>query len=85
MSTGLGAFAEAVTAPTYVVHGSRDQMVPVADAEHLAHTIPGAALEVLPGGSRTLMVRSAEARQRVITWIDRVDHLLRSPPSPARE
>ena len=70
---------------TYVLHGSRDQMVPVTDAERLARTIPGAVLEVLPGGSHTLMVRSAEARQRVITWIGHVDHLLQTPVSSAHE
>ena len=56
-------------------------MVPVADAERLAQTIPGVKLEVRPGGSHTLMGRSAEARQRVLAWIDRVDHPIQSPVS----
>ena len=66
MSTGIGAFAGAVTAPTVVLHGSRDQLVPTVDAERLALAIPGAVFEVLEGGPHTLMGRSAAARQRVI-------------------
>ena len=39
----------AITAPTLVVHGDEDQMIPVANARLIAGLIPGARLEVLPG------------------------------------
>ncbi|MER7009705.1 alpha/beta fold hydrolase [Dactylosporangium sp. NPDC000555] len=39
----------AVTAPTLVVHGSEDVLLPPAHGEALAGQIPGARLEVLPG------------------------------------
>ena len=37
----------AVTAPTIVVHGADDQLVPIAHSEHTASLIPGAELRVL--------------------------------------
>lgn len=38
-----------ITAPTLVVHGDEDQMIPVANARLIAAAVPGARLEVLPG------------------------------------
>jgi pimeloyl-ACP methyl ester carboxylesterase len=38
----------AITAPTLVVHGTRDGDVPFADGEHAAATIPGAEHLWLP-------------------------------------
>jgi pimeloyl-ACP methyl ester carboxylesterase len=35
--------------PTLVLHGDADDVVPLWHGEHHAATIPGAALEVLPG------------------------------------
>ena len=36
-----------IEAPTLVVHGRHDRMIPVANAELLAASIPGATLQVL--------------------------------------
>jgi len=38
-----------VTAPTLVLHGSADEVVPLASAEAYAELVPGATLEVLDG------------------------------------
>ena len=38
-----------IAAPTLVVHGDADEMLPVANAHLIAATIPGARLEVLEG------------------------------------
>ncbi len=83
LNTTVAAFASAVSAPAYMLHGSRDKMVPVADAQRLAQMIPGALLEVMDGGSHTLLARSAEARLRVIDWMARVDRPLYRPVSSA--
>jgi 3-oxoadipate enol-lactonase len=40
---------EGIQAPTLVVHGTDDEMLPVANAEAIARRIPGARLEVLDG------------------------------------
>jgi pimeloyl-ACP methyl ester carboxylesterase len=85
LSTGIGALAAAVTAPTYVLHGSRDQMVPTADAQELALAIPGAQFELLEGGSHTLLGRSPEARRHVIAWVWQIEGLVQPPLRPAVE
>jgi pimeloyl-ACP methyl ester carboxylesterase len=38
-----------ITAPTLVVHGTEDKMIPVANAELIASLIPGARLEIFDG------------------------------------
>jgi pimeloyl-ACP methyl ester carboxylesterase len=38
-----------IAAPTLVIHGDRDPLVPVAAAHDLARRIPGADLEIVPG------------------------------------
>jgi pimeloyl-ACP methyl ester carboxylesterase len=50
MASGV-APTDSITAPTLVVHGDADTVVPIASAEHHATAIAGARLEVLPGAS----------------------------------
>ena len=38
-----------ITAPTLIVHGDRDVLIPVANAHVLAKRIPGAKLHIVPG------------------------------------
>jgi pimeloyl-ACP methyl ester carboxylesterase len=38
-----------ITAPTLVIHGTEDKMIPVANGELIASLIPGAHLEILEG------------------------------------
>jgi 3-oxoadipate enol-lactonase len=40
---------ERIAAPTLVVHGTEDQMLPVANSRVIASRIPGARLEELEG------------------------------------
>jgi pimeloyl-ACP methyl ester carboxylesterase len=53
-----------ITAPTLVVHGTDDQMLPVSNAHMIAGRIPGARLEILDGVGHLFFVeqpdRSAE-------------------------
>jgi pimeloyl-ACP methyl ester carboxylesterase len=49
-----------VLCPTLVVAGSSDLMTPLATAQRLAQGIPGAALEVIPGGSHYAAVEFPE-------------------------
>ena len=44
------SFLGSITAPTLVVHGVHDRLVPVENAKILARRIPGARLEVLDSG-----------------------------------
>ncbi|MFG6467341.1 alpha/beta fold hydrolase [Roseateles sp. BYS87W] len=43
-----------ITAPTLVIHGEADPLIPVAAAHDLARRIPGATLEVIPGWGHDL-------------------------------
>jgi pimeloyl-ACP methyl ester carboxylesterase len=43
-----------ITAPTLVIHGEADPLIPVAAAHDLARRIPGAQLELIPGWGHDL-------------------------------
>ena len=51
---GLGAGLPRITAPTAIVHGGNDRLVPVSVAEGLAAAIDGATLKVVPGAGHLL-------------------------------
>ena len=64
------AFAGAVSAPTLVVHGDADTVVPVDHARAWADAIPGATLEVLPGASHGfLLTQRADVVPRLSRFI----------------
>lgn len=73
ITTNLRPYAEAVTAPTYVIQGTNDKMVPLRDAQELARAIPNSQMEVVEGGPHSLMIRHADARQKVIGFIKSVE------------
>ena len=73
MTVDVRAYATAVGAPTYILHGSNDQMVPLEDAKELARAIPSAHWEVIPAGPHGLMIRDAEARRCVMAFMHEVD------------
>lgn len=63
-------YAEKVCAPTLVVHGANDRIVPPALAEELAKVIPGARLDLMPDASHTLVHRNTEMRNKAIAFIE---------------
>lgn len=60
---GLGS----ISAPTLVLHGSDDPIVPLAAAEQLADLVPAAALEVLPGLRHGLTVENREHTAQLVS------------------
>jgi pimeloyl-ACP methyl ester carboxylesterase len=63
---------ERIAAPTLVVHGEHDQLVPVRNAHTLARLIPLAELAVVPGaGHGYALERPAEARDLLLNWMSR--------------
>lgn len=56
----------AVEVPTLVVVGEEDALSPVADAEAMAATIPGARLAVLPGAGHLTAMEDPEAFAAVL-------------------
>jgi 3-oxoadipate enol-lactonase len=62
-----------IHAPTLVLHGERDVLVPVADAELLARGIRGAELRIIPDAGHGLAVElCAETFEIVVDWLERV-------------
>jgi 3-oxoadipate enol-lactonase len=51
---------EEIAAPTLVVHGDADRIVPYENGVELARRIPGARFERFPGGGHLLFLESAE-------------------------
>jgi 2-hydroxymuconate-semialdehyde hydrolase len=63
---------ERVAAPTLVVHGSDDRVVPPRVGEDLARRIPGAELALVEGGSHMLPVtHAALLADRIDAWVRR--------------
>ena len=58
-----------VTVPTLVVHGEDDHIVPLAIGRHVAATIPGAELVVIPGaGHVPTLTRPQAVVDAIETW-----------------
>ena len=56
----------AVAAPTLVVHGEEDLMVPPANAHALADAIPGARLHLVPDAAHVIPTDAPEADAEVL-------------------
>ncbi|GAA2470516.1 alpha/beta hydrolase [Terrabacter carboxydivorans] len=65
-----------ITAPTLVVHGGADRMVPATHGEWLARTIPGAQLWLQPDDGHISVLRTAED---ALEWLART---ARTTPAP---
>lgn len=57
-----------VTAPALILHGERDRLIPIAQAEALAAAKPGARLVRFPGSGHELAWRP-EAGQAIVRWL----------------
>jgi len=60
MTFDAEAGAAGIAAPTLVIHGDDDRVVPVARGRELASTIPGARLEILEGVGHQFFVEEPE-------------------------
>jgi 3-oxoadipate enol-lactonase len=72
------ARVEEIRAPTLVVHGEQDVLIPPANGERLAAAIPGAELALWPGAAHLYFTDEPEADRAVAAWLS-----ARSSPSPA--
>ena len=67
-----------ITAPTLVIHGSKDRMVPLSGGRATARAIPGARLLVIDGMGHD-MPRAAWPRM-----LEAIEHNAARAPVPAR-
>lgn len=58
---------EGIRAPTLVVSGDADAIVPVENSRNLAAKIPGAKLRIIEGGSHTFFIERADEFNQLIT------------------
>ncbi|HWF50795.1 MAG TPA: alpha/beta hydrolase [Solirubrobacteraceae bacterium] len=71
-----------IHAPTLVLHGERDVLVPVANAELLARGIPNVELRIVPDGGHGFPVEfAAETFEIVCDWLDRARPLAGDRPT----
>ncbi len=61
-----------IKAPTLVITGDEDIIVPSANSQNLAGRIPGAQLAVIKGGSHTFFIERADEFNRAVT--DFIEH-----------
>ncbi len=73
VSQKLGAIA----APTLVVHGDQDRVVPVENGRLLASRIPGAELQILAGGGHLVLIEQATRFNQLV-----LDFLSRTAANP---
>ncbi len=75
LSLGLSAFAEKdlrtrikdLDAPLLLIHGERDGIVPLSQAEHIAGQVPHARLEVLLNCGHAIPMTASDVVARLIT------------------
>jgi 3-oxoadipate enol-lactonase len=68
----------AIAAPTLVLHGEADLLVPTANGRLLGERIPGAELVLVPGAGHMLQADAGEAvREAILGFLTRVGESLR--------
>ena len=63
----LRSLLAGITQRCLLVHGERDELVPLAAAEYLAARLPAATLRVVPGAAHAPFVSDVEAVARALT------------------
>jgi pimeloyl-ACP methyl ester carboxylesterase len=76
---GHDARVEEIRAPTLVVHGDQDVLIPPANGELLAELIPGAELSLWPGAAHLYFTDEPEADRYVAGWLS-----VQSSPDPSK-
>jgi pimeloyl-ACP methyl ester carboxylesterase len=63
-----------ISAPTLIVHGAVDRVVPVENARLLAERIPHARLVIFDGGGHAFNIELADEFNRLVAEFLRSDH-----------
>jgi pimeloyl-ACP methyl ester carboxylesterase len=63
-----------ITAPTLVLTGEQDVLIPPGNSEILAERIPGAELLVIPDGGHQIMIEQPQAcNKAIVAFLQKVD------------
>ena len=68
-ANGHDARVEDIAAPTLVVHGEEDVLIPPENGRRLAADIPGAELSMWPGAAHLYFTDEPEVDRYVATWL----------------
>jgi len=77
-ANGHDARVADIRAPTLVVHGEEDVLIPPVNGERLAAAIPGAELSLWPGAAHLYFTDEPEVDRDVAAWLSE-----RSSPGPS--
>jgi len=77
-----GARVAGIMAPTLVVHGQHDRVLPVENGRLLARAIPGAKLITLPGGAHAFPTDVPEVNRQIVKFL-RANSRPPAAPAPA--
>jgi 3-oxoadipate enol-lactonase len=77
-ANGHDARVEEIRAPTLVVHGEEDVLIPPVNGERLAAAIPGAELSMWPGAAHLYFTDDPDIDRYVAAWLSE-----RSSPGPS--
>jgi pimeloyl-ACP methyl ester carboxylesterase len=80
VSLDLSDEIKRIDVPTLVIGGTADVLTPPAEARRIAKRIPGARLELVPGGGHMLMLEQTELIDRLIVEFARE---VQAPPRRA--
>ncbi len=75
----VGAHLAEITAPTLVVHGQQDRVLPVGNGQRLAAGIPGARFMPLKGGAHAFPTDVPDATNELVSFL--LEHSPRRPGS----
>ena len=56
-----------VTCPIYILHGDKDELIPVKQAKRLAKTNPSANLTIIKGGTHNDLPLHKSFREKIFT------------------
>jgi pimeloyl-ACP methyl ester carboxylesterase len=66
----------AITAPTLVLAGEHDILMPLSRVRQVAEAIPGAAFQILPGGHAFMTESPSDFNRAVLAFLEQHSHLL---------
>lgn len=70
-TVNLTEAAAKIQTPVLIMHGEHDAIIPLADSEHMAQTLPNSQLEILEDGAHCWNVENAPAFvQRTREWLN---------------
>src|SRR6202022_363412 len=63
------ARAKHITAPTFIIYGERDELVPPANAHALARAIPGSEFHLVRGAGHIFLYDTDDAIFLTMNWL----------------